>query len=109
MSRMSLRFRLAAGSACWVALLGWAITAIPAPTSPEDFGFFEEKVRPVLAEHCYQCHSAEASKVKGGLRLDSREGIRRGGDSGRPAVVPGEPEKSLLVQAIRYTNEDLRM
>lgn len=70
--------------------------------------FFENKVRPVLVKHCYKCHSADATKVKGGLYLDSREGVLKGGDSG-PAVVLGDPEKSLLVKSIRYTDPDLQM
>ncbi len=70
--------------------------------------FFENKVRPVLVKHCYKCHSAEATKVKGGLYLDSRDGVLKGGDSG-PAIVPGDPEKSLLVKSIRYTDPDLQM
>src|SRR5262245_60651459 len=62
---------------------------------PEGAEFFEKRVRPVLVEHCYQCHSAQAKKARGGLRLDSRAGLLKGGDSG-PAVVPGEPGKSRL-------------
>ena len=69
--------------------------------------FFEKKVRPLLTERCYECHSPE-KKVKGGLRLDIRDGWVKGGDTG-PAIVPGEPEKSLLVTAIRYKDRDLQM
>src|SRR4051794_14223930 len=68
--------------------------------------FFEKQVRPLLIKHCYQCHSSEAKVLKGGLRLDSRSGWMRGGDSG-PAIVPGEPDKSPLVDAVRY--ESLEM
>jgi mono/diheme cytochrome c family protein len=63
--------------------------------------FFEKQVRPLLIRHCYQCHSSEAKVVKGGLHLDSRGGWMKGGDSG-PAIVPGEPDKSVLIDAIRY-------
>jgi cytochrome c553 len=70
--------------------------------------FFEKKIRPVLAEKCYKCHSADAEKIKGGLLLDTREGIRRGGDDG-PAVVPGKLEESLLIDAIRYQHKDTAM
>jgi len=63
--------------------------------------FFEKEIRPVLVEQCYQCHSQAAKNPKGGLRLDSRAGLLRGGDSG-PAIEPGKPEASLLVDAIRY-------
>lgn len=70
--------------------------------------FFENRIRPVFVKHCYKCHSADATKVKGGLYLDSRDGVFKGGDSG-PAIVPGDPEKSLLVKSIRYTDPDLQM
>src|SRR5262249_49068874 len=70
--------------------------------------FFEKRVRPVLVEHCYGCHSERAKKKRGGLLLDTRQGLRKGGDSGR-ALVRGNPAKSLLLQAIRYTHETLKM
>ncbi|MEQ1860201.1 MAG: DUF1553 domain-containing protein [Chthoniobacteraceae bacterium] len=73
----------------------------------EGVAFFEKKVRPLLAERCLDCHSAD-KKVKGGLRLDTREGWAQGGDSG-PAIVPGEPDKSLFITAVRYTDVDLQM
>ena len=63
--------------------------------------FFEKRIRPVLVEHCYRCHSGQAKTPKGGLRLDSRAAIRRGGETG-PAVVPGQVEESLLIQALRH-------
>lgn len=72
--------------------------------SPELLTFFERKIRPVLVEHCYRCHSSEAAKtgkLKGGLQLDTRDGIRTGGESG-PAIVPGNPAKSLLLAALRH-------
>ena len=80
-----------------------------APLAGADAGtdFFEKKVRPVLVERCYECHSAE-HKIKGGLRLDSREGWLQGGDSG-PAAHPGAPDKSLLVEAVQYANRDMQM
>src|SRR5262245_35335229 len=62
--------------------------------------FFESKIRPVLVEHCYECHSAKAEKLKGKLLLDSRDEARKGGETG-PAVVPGDPDASLVVQALR--------
>ena len=68
--------------------------------------FFESKVRPLLVERCYECHSAK--KQKGGLRLDSAPGWRAGGDTGQ-IIMPGDPTKSLLVEAIGYKNEDLQM
>ena len=69
--------------------------------------FFEKRIRPVLVSECYQCHSKK-NKVKGGLQLDTKIGWQRGGDSGA-ALVPGKPQKSLLIQAIRQTNGELKM
>ncbi len=68
--------------------------------------FFEKKIRPVLVKHCYKCHSAQSAKVKGGLLLDTRDGLLKGGASG-PAVIPGDPAASLLLKALRH--EDLEM
>lgn len=74
----------------------------------EDFSFFEAKVRPVLTKHCYECHSFESGKSKGGLVLDTKQGTLSGGDTG-PAVVPGDPAKSLLLTAIQHSDPDLEM
>jgi hypothetical protein len=63
--------------------------------------FFESKIRPVLVANCYDCHSNKASKVRGGLLLDTRDGLRDGGDNG-PAIVPGNPAKSLLVKSLKH-------
>ena len=76
--------------------------------TPEQERFFEAKIRPVLVTQCGKCHASTAEKLRAGLRLDSREGVRLGGDSG-PAIVPGRPDESLLITAIRYGDEDLRM
>ena len=76
-----------------------------APTAA-DLAFFESKVRPLLIERCYECHSDK--KQKGGLRLDSQPGWLAGGDTGA-VIVPGDPAKSLLVEAIGRKNEDLQM
>ena len=70
--------------------------------------FFENSVRPLLVKHCYECHSQEAEKQKGGLLLDRKEGWVKGGDAG-PALVPGTPAKSLLMHSVRYEDEDLQM
>lgn len=75
--------------------------------TPEQTEFFEKRIRPVLAEKCYECHSA-AKKIKGGLALDTREGTRAGGDNG-PSFVAGDPDKSRLIEAVRYHNRDLQM
>src|SRR2546422_10532211 len=76
--------------------------------SREAIEFFERKVRPVLTEKCYKCHSVGAEKIKGGLLLDSRSGWLKGGESG-PVIVPGDPEKSRLIHAVRYTDSSLQM
>ena len=80
----------------------------PAKFSPADLQFFETKIRPLLADKCYKCHSKESDKVKGGLLLDTREALLHGGNTG-PAIVAGNPDKSLLIQAVRYKDEDLQM
>jgi hypothetical protein len=92
---------LLAGAA--LALTGAATGATPT----EQMEFFEKKVRPLLVDKCYNCHSPE-HKVKGGLRLDTREGWVTGGDSG-PALLPHQPETSLFMSAVGYTNRDLKM
>jgi cytochrome c553 len=87
-----------------VAVAG--LLSLPAAADPGT-DFFEKKIRPVLAEHCLKCHSAQAAaakKLKGGLLLDSRDGLLRGGDSG-PAVVPGKPADSLLLMALKYDGD----
>src|SRR5689334_9213970 len=91
-------------------LLAFAAFALEARsvTAAEGIEFFEQRIRPVLVDRCYQCHSATSEKLKGGLHLDSREGALKGGDT-RYAIVPGDPEKSLLIEAIRYKNPDLQM
>jgi hypothetical protein len=76
--------------------------------TPEQLAFFEKKIRPVLVEQCYKCHSAETEKVKGELVLDTRDGLRKGGTTG-PAIVPGNPDRSLLIKALRYKDEALAM
>ncbi|MGY8652783.1 MAG: PSD1 and planctomycete cytochrome C domain-containing protein [Verrucomicrobiia bacterium] len=93
------------------ALVG--VGAALSPTNAEaasarETAFFEQYVRPVLARECYRCHSEKEDSRKGGLTLDTRDGIRKGGDSG-PAVVPRNPSKSLLVKAIQYHDKDLQM
>lgn len=72
----------------------------------EGHEFFERRIRPVLVEHCYECHSGESESVEGGLRVDHRRGLLIGGDSG-PALQPGEAEQSLLVQALRYESFEM--
>jgi hypothetical protein len=92
--------------------LAWLLVLLPlgAAGAQQDDGieFFEKKIRPVLVDRCYSCHSADAKKLKGGLYLDTRDGVLKGGDLG-PSVVPGDPDKSLLIKAIRYVDQDLKM
>ncbi len=78
--------------------------AIGKPVS--DFDFFERKIRPVLVEHCYACHSSQGKQIEAGLRVDSRQSLQRGGESG-PAVTPERTEDSLLLAALKY--ESLEM
>jgi hypothetical protein len=89
---------------CAVTLFAAISGAAPGETDTE---FFEKRVRPLLAEHCLECHSVE-KKVKGGLRLDFEGGWRAGGDSGM-AMVPGDVDASLLVKVVRYEDVDLQM
>src|SRR5262245_10326143 len=75
-----------------------------AKPSAEDLALYEKQVRPLLAENCYKCHSHAASKAAGGLVVDTPAGLLKGGDTG-PAVVPGDPDKSLLLKAVRQTGD----
>ena len=77
------------------------------PTA-EQVEFFEKKIRPVLVDKCYTCHSHQAKKVKGEYYLDSREGIRKGGESGEPAIVPGDSAKSELAKKGMAVEQDRR-
>ena len=102
-------------------LFGWFLISLPRPLAAEDVNtanrietkapsteqleFFEKQIRPVLVEHCYECHSERAD---GGLQLDSREGLLRGGDSGA-ALIPGKADLSLLIEAVGYQNLDFQM
>src|SRR5260221_10779953 len=88
-------------------VLSPAPLALAAEPSPASIELFERKVRPLLVDNCYNCHSANTN-AKGGLRVDDRNGLINGGDSGA-AIVPGHPEKSLLVKAIGHGDADLKM
>jgi hypothetical protein len=89
--------------------IGICAAASAAPSEPADSReFFEKRVRPVLSDQCFKCHSSNAEKLKGGLMLDSRDALLKGGDTG-PAVEPGDPEKSLLIDAIRWKDKDMQM
>jgi hypothetical protein len=84
----------------WVLACPVAVQGSDAPTTA-GITFFESKVRPILAERCYRCHGPDSGKGKAGLRVDSPDALMRGGDSG-PAIVRGEPDKSLLILAVRH-------
>ena len=81
---------------------------LQAPIDPAALQFFETKIRPILADNCYSCHSEKAEKLKGKLYLDSRAGVARGGEGGA-VVVPGDVEKSRLILAVRYKLKDGEM
>ncbi|HCN79349.1 MAG TPA: hypothetical protein DIT13_19475, partial [Verrucomicrobiales bacterium] len=91
--------------------------ALSAETAPEghasipadQLNFFEKNIRPVLVEHCHQCHSAESDKVKGGFTLDTKQGLELGGESGHPGVTPGRPDQSTLYEAVTWENPDMQM
>lgn len=98
------------GQFAWLLVafgVAWSGVATAAESfTPEQLSFFEEKVRPVLIDHCIKCHGE--SKTEGELRLDSREALMRGGERG-PAVVPGKAAQSLLILAIKGAHDDLEM
>ena len=93
----------------WAVLIVAGFPALLAQT-PDTAGveFFEKNIRPVLVSRCYVCHSSSAPKVQGGFQLDSRDLLRKGGNSGSP-ITPGDPDSSLLIKALRYTDPNLKM
>jgi mono/diheme cytochrome c family protein len=93
---------------CILAALSAAAATAQAADDAGSFEFFESKIRPILVDNCYKCHSQTSEKVKGGLLLDTRDGLLKGGDTG-PAIKPGHPDESLLIKAVRYADEDLQM
>ncbi len=94
-------------SLIFAGLVASASVTFAAEPTPEQAQFFESKVRPVLSSKCYKCHAVEQGKSKGGLTLDTREGLFKGGETG-PAVAPGKMD-SLLLTAISYKDADLQM
>ena len=87
-----------------IALLAPAVVADE--PSAADIEFFEKKIRPVLVDHCYECHSQESAEVEAGLLLDNRAAVAKGGDSGK-VIAPGKPDESLLYQALLYDDDAL--
>src|SRR5438445_1824202 len=77
------------------------MTAAGQSPNPEGIEFFQAKIRPVLVKNCYVCHSSDAKSPMANLTLDTRDGVRKGGVSG-PAIIPGKPDESLLIRAIRH-------
>ena len=97
-----IRRQLGLGALALAVLVGWASAAFP--QTAEDTAFFEAKIRPVLERECLECHSSR--KSKGGLTLDSRDHVLKGGDSG-PVVIPGKPGESLLLAALRHDGPEM--
>lgn len=85
-----------------------ALSRVAATEPMPGIDFFERKIRPLLVEHCYECHSEQTMEQQGGLLLDRESGWLEGGDTAK-AVIPGEVESSLLIAAVRYDNDDLQM
>jgi len=100
MSHTGIRLALAALLAC--------TSLRAAESSARDVDFFETRIRPVLADKCFQCHSDRAQKLKGGLRLDSRALTLKGGDNGA-ALIPGDPDHSPIIRAVRWRDPDFQM
>lgn len=92
----------------WCAFLLAATCVLPAFADEAGDKLFADKILPVLKQHCYECHARDAEEVKGGLLLDTRAGLRAGGDSGA-VIVPGDADASLLIQALRYQEDDRQM
>jgi hypothetical protein len=95
-------------SRLWSLIFIGSLLAAPARAQDAGIDFFEKKIRPAFAEHCYSCHSSDAKKQRGGLLLDTKASVLKGGDTG-PALVPGHPQESLLIKALRYSDPELRM
>ena len=105
--------RRGAVAAGWICCLAMTFPAAGAetdaqPVDAKGLEFFERNIRPLLVERCYKCHSANSAPLRGGLMLDSHAAWQRGGDSGR-AIVPGDPDASLLIKAVRYQSDEVQM
>ncbi len=103
---MSLRLGLPFFVLAFTFVSAFAHAASDLPS--EQIEFFEMKIRPVLVEHCYPCHSAQADEIEGGLMLDNRAAMRKGGDSGK-LLVPNQPNQSRLFVALKYDDDNLQM
>src|SRR5256885_9548850 len=98
------RSALLIGLALVISFVGPFERAAAAEPTKQQVESFEKKIRPLLAERCFACHSRQAKEVRGKLMLDSRAGMLEGGSSG-PAIVPGDPEQSRLIRAARYADD----
>src|SRR6187455_3753639 len=98
------RCRFVAAASLLLGVLAGVVMAGEKGPTPEQLKFFEEKVRPVLAQNCFKCHGED--KQKGDLRLDLHEALLAGGESG-PAIVPGKPKESLLLDAVNYASLEM--
>ncbi|HAW31301.1 MAG TPA: hypothetical protein DCY03_24860, partial [Planctomycetaceae bacterium] len=85
-----------------------SLSAAESEPTQQQLDFFEKKIRPVLIQHCYECHSADSKNLKGSLLVDSKQGLLDGGDSGT-ALVPGKPDESLLLETMKYGEESYQM
>src|SRR5690242_5620608 len=103
------RFTFLACFACLAAASSGPAVAAETPLAPEQVEFFETKIRPLLAEHCYACHSGTAKDIKASFRLDFRDALLKGGQSGKPAIVAGNPDGSPLIRAVKGTDPKLAM
>ena len=100
--------RIAVAAAISFSLSFVSVSELNAQLAPSSVDYFEAKIRPVLAVKCYPCHSDKSGRAQGGLWLDTTQGIKQGGNSG-PLVDTSDPERSLLLRAIRYQDKDLKM
>jgi hypothetical protein len=113
-TRVAVAFLVVLGCMVYRDFVSFGATGAPAPArqgpplTDAQRTFFESKIRPVLASKCYKCHSAQAKEIEGGLLLDTRQGVLKGGEDGS-IIVSGNPGASVLIQALRYGNKDLAM
>jgi cytochrome c553 len=108
--RKCLTLAAAAAAACSLTALVTRPAPARAADDPKGVAFFEEKIRPILAQSCVGCHGEE--KQKGGLRMDTRAALIKGADEDgkiTKVVEPGNPEKSMIIEAVEYKNEDIQM
>src|SRR4029079_11131183 len=100
--RLRMAMRMLSAIICFTLAAGEATAE--SPPSAEQLRFFESTIRPLLVDNCQKCHCP--AKQFNGLRVDSRDAVIKGGDTG-PAISPGQPDESLLIRAVRHTDEDL--